>query len=763
MLAGVFLALQINYKWEIRFIGSILKWHVETGIAMGVTGIFHFLWHLSYYTGMFKKEEKVPVVKTYPEIGSAVIPLNLFVVGFISSSFQLLLIREMMNITGGYELITGTFLASWLITSALGAVIAGKSQLYNLKKINIIFSFSPLVSVLMLILLSRLFLSTGEIPSFLGGLIFTFLVLIPFCLMSGFTFVKLISAAGISNRYTPGRSFAVETVGGIVSGIAVALFSAGILHTWQMILILIVSGFTFVLLSFFIRRRTGVVLLKTAAMVILTSVIVLDPDNLFRSLLLKGINISESRDTPYGNIVRGEYGGEESIYYNQRLIKYHGNTVEIEENIHYAMLQSRTHDNILLVSGSINAHIEEILKYPVKEVVYVERDPALMLFEEQPAVGESVLLRIENDDAYSYIRDHGKKFDVVILLLPPPSSLLLNKYYTLEFFSSIRERLNPGGIFMCSPGVSKTYYNEESLMLYSCVFNTLSEVFGNVLPVEGHKLYLLASDGVLSAAICDLAAEHNINNVYVSPDYLADDLIEARTDELISLIDRNVKINRTMLPIACFYYQSYNLSRNINERIPAIILIVTVFIPPLFMIRKKNLIMYSAASALAGFEIVILLVLQLTAGNMYQLTGLIIAGLMAGLAFGAGFNLKPLASLSLILNSLILLIFYLLAALMIPQITAIRSVFLVSSLLVLLIFIPSLITGHLFRSLTTLRGPDADHNTSAVYSADLAGSALGFILISGLIVPAFGITVSILIISAMVLTGFLAGLPGNQR
>ena len=34
-----------------------------------------------------------------------------------------------MNITGGYELITGSFLGSWLIGSAIGASIAGKSAL----------------------------------------------------------------------------------------------------------------------------------------------------------------------------------------------------------------------------------------------------------------------------------------------------------------------------------------------------------------------------------------------------------------------------------------------------------------------------------------------------------------------------------------------------------------------------------------------------------------------------------------------------------
>ena len=57
-----------------------------------------------------------------------------------------------------------------------------------------------------------------------------------------------------------------------------------------------------------------------------------------------------------------------------------------------------------------------------------------------------------------------------------------------------------------------------------------------------------------------------------------------------------------------------------------------VFALPVTTIKRKNLLMYFSASALAGFEIIILLTLQLMVGNMYQLTGLIIAGLMTGLA-----------------------------------------------------------------------------------------------------------------------------------
>ena len=172
-LAGLFLALQITYKWDIPFVKTVLKWHVETGIGLSLTGIFHFLWHLKYF-GRFYDSRAEPTKHTAAvEISPERISLNLFVIGIISTSLQLLMMREMMNIAGGYELVTGVFLGSWLVTSAAGSGIARKSTLNDIRVINIIFIFSAAISILLMIVLSRFLLNTGETPSFLTTIFFS--------------------------------------------------------------------------------------------------------------------------------------------------------------------------------------------------------------------------------------------------------------------------------------------------------------------------------------------------------------------------------------------------------------------------------------------------------------------------------------------------------------------------------------------------------------------------------------------------------------
>lgn len=759
-LAGVFMALQTNYKWNIPVIKSVLKWHVEFGIGMAVTGIFHFIWHLSYFGKIFDRQDNSHENRDFQKLTSAEISTNLFIIGFVSSSIQLLLIREMMNISGGYELITGTFLGSWLIGSAIGAAIAGKSTLNDLKKINLIFSLSPIISLLLLFFLSRLFLITGETPSFLVSVIYTFIVLIPFCLVSGFTFVKLISVARSGNDFVPGKSFSIETAGGVVSGILISLLTSGLLNTYQLLFLIIILSVAYVLFTFCIRSIKAKTFAKILITVLASCIIIFNPDIFFRQILLPGIKVTGSKDTPYGNITQGKYEGEQSVYYNQRLLAYNDDAIEREENIHYAMLQSESPEKVILASGSLHSHLPEILKYPVEKIIYVERDPALARSEVSTTDTFQGKLVIANNDAFIYIRSSGELVDVIILLIPPPSTLLLNRYYTTEFFNEVKKRLNAGGIFMCSPGPGDNYFNKESLNLYSSIYNSLAGVFKNVKPVVGNKLYFIASDKELSVSFCQLAEMRNIKNIYVSSDFLADDLITKKSDEVKLLIDSGVKQNRSAFPVACFHFQSYNFSKNLDEKIPAIILLIMVFAVPVLAIKRRNMLMYFSASALAGFEIIILLTLQLIIGNMYQLTGLVIAGLMTGLAVGAGVNIRFLNSFSVRNIGVILVGFYVGFGLIYNYMLALKSGLPAVGLIILSVFLPALITGHLFRELTMK--PEGSVTSSAIYSADLAGSAFGFILMSGFAVPAFGIKVSIFLLSSLIFAGFLFGTIRNK-
>ncbi|MGQ9619652.1 MAG: hypothetical protein ACUVTX_01545 [Bacteroidales bacterium] len=761
-MAGLILALKVTYKWENTFFTNLIKWHVETGIAFSFTGIIHLLWHLTYFRNLFKIENK-SADSFEPDAGKPSAKhyaINLFFIGYLSSSVQFLLMREMLNVAGGYELVAGTFLASWLISSAAGSFYAGKSNIQNLKQLNTFFAFSPVLSLTLMILINRLYLNPGETPSFLVSIIFTLLVLFPFCFISGFVFIKVLLAARRMNLYNSGKSFSIETIGGITAGLTVTLFSSGILNTYQILIISIILFFLYLAMMYYKPDLKLKFIFISSGIIFILISIWISPDRFFRQVLLHGIKVEKSQDTPYGNITYGLYGNEQSTFYNHRIARWRNDEIEREENIHYAMLQHDKPESVLLISGDPASSISEVMKYHVAKIFYVERDPELVRAFIRENIPGKEIVSAKSTDAYRFIKNTSEKFDVVIMVLPPPSTLLLNRYYTKEFFEEIRNRLNEKGVFACTPGSAENYYNYQSALLYSVIYNTINTVFHNVLPVAGNKLFFIASDKELNPGICSLLEEKKIKNIYVSPDYLDDELIKRKSEEIISIIDRSTKINTLSRPVACFHFQSYNLTRDLTKIIPALIIMMLLFFFPVFTIKRGNFPIYSAAASLAGYEILTLMAIQSSAGNIYHLTGLIIAGIMGGLSAGAWFEpfFPGKNRTSFLMTNL--LAFYLAGGLFINKIIFIDNPLIIVIVFLILGFIPSFFTGSLFRVLTEKTGKN--QSPSRVYGSDLAGSALGFIAISGITIPLAGITGTLLIISALIFTGLIFALAGNK-
>ncbi|HLN19686.1 MAG TPA: hypothetical protein VK213_01255 [Bacteroidales bacterium] len=747
-LAGVFLALQVNYKWDVPYIEKILKYHVETGAALAFTSIIHLVRHFSFYTGIFKPGvesgfDKVPsdIVKN--------IRTNLFLIGFVSSSMQLLLLREIMNITGGYELISGIFLGSWLLASSAGSALSGRSNMNNQRKLNFIFSASPVISVVLLIIMSRLFLGTGQTPSFLLSLVFILIISGPFCIVSGFIFIKLLNLAASSENLNAGRSFSIETAGGVVSGIIVSIMTSGFLNTYQIIFLITILYSTWVIINFTGVNKTAI---KLLALIIASVLIVFNTDIAISQLLIPGLRIDESIDTPYGNISYGTYNGEKSTYYNHRLISNEEDVIEREENIHYAMLQTDKPETVIQISGLLTSQAGEFLKYNPSKIIHIERDPLLSRVDIADSL--KAIVQIEEDDALRYIRKNKEQADVIISLVPPPSTLQLNRYFTTEFFREVKNSLNVNGIFMCSPGTSETYFNPQSLALYSSVYKSLKASFKNVLPVAGNKLYFVASDKQLSASFCLLTQLKDIQNIYVGCDYLYDDITGAKSQEIVALMDTSAKENKIDFPVASLGYQNYIFSKEKNANFFSYILLIVLFALPGVTLRKKKMLMYSGAAALSGFEIIILLMIQSNAGNMYHITGLVIAAMMGGLSLGALSSTGILKGISLLLQCVTLIIFYALFALLSGWFLKSEAAIFSAGILILTSMIPAFITGNLFSRLT---GSGREEKTFEIYSADLAGSALGFVVLSAISLPAIGIQNSLFLICMIVISGTIFG------
>ena len=139
-LLGIILAVQVNYKLNIPGIEKILKWHVDFGIAMVIAAIIHIIWHFSYFTSFFTIKHSIPQstkkIKT-ADSGNEVLQNKkliitaLFVAGFTGILSQLLVLRELLNIFQGNELVIGIIFSIWMLLTSAGSGLFNKRFLIS--------------------------------------------------------------------------------------------------------------------------------------------------------------------------------------------------------------------------------------------------------------------------------------------------------------------------------------------------------------------------------------------------------------------------------------------------------------------------------------------------------------------------------------------------------------------------------------------------------------------------------------------------------
>ena len=668
---------------------------------------------------------------------------NLCAIGFTSSSVQLLIAKEAMNIFGGNELSFGIFIGIWLLLSAIGVRLGGLSKSDNLKTINYLFFLSPIVSLLLFTFCSTVLVESYD-TSIIENILILSLVVAPVCIMSAFAFIRITEISVLDNHDIPGKAFSTETVGEIIGGITIFLLS-GLINTYLLLLTIIILSLIYLIYAFLIDENNSIKPIIIAFLVGEMLLVILNPDIFFRKMVLKNSDLNYTKDTPYGNMTIEEKDGEKQLFYNYRPHVFNDDIKSAEEDIHYIMLQNENIRNVFLIGGDLVSNLDELSKYDIEKVTFVDRDPRIIKLSK---IKESYPFQIDiqSTDPYSTIKKSRDSYDAIISLIPSPSTLSTNRYYTSDFFNRAKDRLSRKGFFICTPGIYDDATIDEAIKSYSSIYNTLTNTFNNVAPIVGEKLYFLASDEPLDLKFASLSQKRRMNNKYVNIYFIKDDIIQTESNEITNLIDKSVKKNNIGNPTAFLFNNANVLNKNKAFDTITLLVIILLSIIPVLFFKKKNRYMYLNSFVLAGFEIVMILFIQIITGMMYKLTGVIIASVMTGLAIGSGANDNFITKKSIKEKTKIIISFFLLFGLlcgfidMIPTRAA-------SILIILSTLIPSMIVGSIFKEITKNNGKgDA---TAKSYGSDLLGAAFGAIIISVVIVPFLGIQISFFILAAI--------------
>jgi len=671
--------------------------------------------------------------------------------GISSVITQIIYIREFLNVFYGNELIFGIILASWMILTAAGAYLGKYSKKIKRREryliiLQIFSAVFPLLTVFLLRWLRNIIFPVGAMLSIPDGILISLTFLAPYCIISGFLFTFFCIALSENlNSNQISRVYYYDTIGSIIGGFIFNFILVFLLNSLQSLYILLFVNLSAgLVISIINKRKKAIILIVTLIVGFLALTLSYDLEKYTKERQFKGQELVFYKDTPYGNLVVTRSGEQLNFFDNSMLLFSTENVTDNEEAVHYAMLQHKNPKKVLLLSGGVNGLTKEIIKYPVDSIDYIEINPLLIeLGKKYTKNLESQKILIKNEDARFFIKRTNEKFDVVIIALPEPSTAQLNRFYTLEFFTELKKRLNKDGIITFGLLSSADYEGPEAKNINSVMYNTLNKVFNNILIIPGNRNYFIASDAPLRSDIVKLVSEKGISTTYVNKDYLDDNIISDRMNYIMKNIDTGSDINHDFKPVIYYHQLMYWMSHfktNYYFLFGLIILLLLVF---LIRLNPVNLCLFTGGFAASSIEVILLITFQIIYGYVFQMIGIIIMLFMAGLALGSFYINKKSKTYSvykyLKIQAGIAIYSILLPFILLILNLAIRNPYIIQATFMLLILIIGGLTGMAYSLSSKIIKNDISTVAAETYGADLFGSAIGALILSAFLLPLLGI------------------------
>jgi len=673
-----------------------------------------------------------------------------FCLGMTAMGTQIIFLREFLVLFQGNELVIGILLSVWMLLSGLGAWLGKfpkikEPMLPAMLWKMVWLAFLAMAVLFVTIALKNRVFPAGSMIGIVGILMGSFILLSPCCLLSGFLYTRIVacfSSPGLPD--IPARVYAFESVGSLAGGILLNCVLVFFLEPFQALLIVFILVNAIVA---FIACQSGLKKEMYFSFLICSCVLLvvlfLKPDKVTRQMLFSGQHVEYSKDTPYGNLVVTRSAEQLNFFNNGSLLFTTNDVTANEESVHYAMLQRSNPADILVVEGGISGCIREILKYQVREIHYVEINPwILKLGRKYNRELSDRRVSVFEGDARRFLGESHQRFDVVLLQVPAPSTLLSNRFYTVEFFRLLKNRMKAGAV--CSLGFipSSAYLGEESRQVQATLLRTLGMVFPNVIVIPGEKNYFLASDRPLSADIARLAAERNIPTDYVNENYLDDKLVQQRSKEIMQSISLSGPINEDFKPEAYLDHMKYWLSYfGIPVRVALLILLSLLL---LWIVRSNPVqlgIMVTGFTA-SSIEILLIFIFQVVFGYLFLMIGIIILVFMGGLFLGSisrKFFPRPGIRQLILLQGGMIVTCVLVAAFQTIIVKLELPLAFIQAIILLLVFFTAILAGLQFQCSAKVLTGLPQQVAGSLYSADLLGSAAGALLSSALLIPLFGI------------------------
>ena len=615
--------------------------------------------------------------------------ISLIIMGISSIVAQILLMREFLISFLGNELTLGVILANWMVLEATGAFVLGKSAERTEKKLEIyvllqiIFSLAFPVSVYLARIFKNLLLTTpGEGLGFAQVVYASFLILLPVAVSHGALFTygsKLYSQYLREDAPAIGRVYALETVGSMIGGISITFLLIQLFNSFEIAFVIGLLN-TFIYMSLIWEGKRPFSDIRTVVRY-LSIFLMLSFAYLFLGSNAEKIHWSSIRsqwnelqvihyeNSVYGNVTVTKRGEQFTFFTDgiPSITTPVPDIASIEDFVHFPMLFHEKPESILILNGGAGGMIQEILKYPVKRVDYVELDPLLLkIIQEFPTpLTQSELsdkrVKIHYMDGRLFVQRTNSRFDIIFIGLSAPQSLQTNRLFSSEFFSIAKGKMNPNGILVFTLPGSLTYLSPELRDLNSCILETLKNVYHHVRIIPGDVNLYLASDSDSLENISSNEIDKRFEDRKIQTSLITRNYIEFRLSERWlkwfsqSMGGRKIAINSDFRPLAVFFSLSYwnalfspyftgvfKWFAGMNIGVVAVLVALFTILIGVFFLKWPSTSGYSTPYAILTtgfsamiFDLAIIFTFQTLYGYLYHQIGLLVAVFMMGVALSS--------------------------------------------------------------------------------------------------------------------------------
>jgi spermidine synthase len=609
--------------------------------------------------------------------------LPIFFIGLLALQAQVLLFRELLVSSQGNELAVGLMLLLWLSGTGLGSLAGGRllrKPQRELQPSYFLLGMALLLPTGLLALRSLpvlLGFSMGEMPSLPLLFFQALLLLLPFCFFSGILFPLLSQKFSLflpSPVQVIGRVYLFEALGAAVGGVLGVLLLTRV--NGLPLAFLIGAGlsacsfWTSVSLTKDISSKR--IAIPSAILGILCLTFSFTPgkhlDYSSRSFQWRPYALKISRETPFGSLVLNERAGQFNFFINGNHQFSYPDPRAAEEKTHLPLLFHEAPKKVFLIGGGPSGILREILKHPsIEGIDYVELDKVWVEAAGRFLPGLAALLKnpkinLMFGDGRPVLAKAKGRYDLILIDFPGPDSLLLNRFYTREFFQTVKNHLNPEGLFAFSLRGPTDMMGATQVQVFRIIYQTLSRVFSKSVILSGEEVHFFGIEDRAHASlplstILQRITERDLRLQYLNSLQIESMFSPWRKNYLQTLLAQGKigQLNEDLIPTGFFYQSLYHLAHqypflanwfSLLERVPSpffMLLLALGFIvlgawhrlqPNDFAETPVLIAVMVAGFSSLALEILVLVLFQVFLGYLYLEIGSLIACFMAGLAGG---------------------------------------------------------------------------------------------------------------------------------